>query len=236
MLKNVYSPDIPKPNKLNILQTCKGLELAESKADGLHLHSDNFLKLQTAFSIPKDIIRLRQVHSNLVIDEPFNATKQYAADGAFIRETNIASMVATADCLPVVIYSTTNYELAVLHAGWRGLAQNIIRLAVSKFKAPPKDLSAWLGPRISQENYEVGADLLDIFSNSKVSATMAFKKAANGKWMLSLTDVAREQLSELPSYNIYQSKYCTYRDADRFFSYRRSKDTKRMLTIAWFAA
>ena len=53
----------------------------------------------------------------------------------------------TADCLPVFITDKHGKQIAVLHAGWRGLAQGIIAQGIARFDAPACELLVWLGPQ-----------------------------------------------------------------------------------------
>lgn len=62
------------------------------------------------------------------------------------------------DCAPIVLVGRAA-EIAVVHAGWRGLAAGVIDAAVAAFAEPVA--SALLGPCIGPCCYEFGADDLD---------------------------------------------------------------------------
>ena len=50
-----------------------------------------------------------------------------------------------------------------IHAGWKGLGMGIIEEAINKINSS-NDLIVWLGPCISQENFEVGHDVYEFFN------------------------------------------------------------------------
>jgi copper oxidase (laccase) domain-containing protein len=74
--------------------------------------------------------------------------------------------VRTADCLPLVLASPGE-GIAVVHAGWRGLAAGIVEAAVATFRKP-EALAAVLGPAIGPCCFEVGAEVADRFPGSVV--------------------------------------------------------------------
>lgn len=92
------------------------------------------------------------------------------ADGWFLSKENwltsgVAFCIKTADCLPILLFGSQN--IAMLHAGWRGLQQEIILTALQHFKAVG-DLPRYaaLGPCADPALYEVGKDFIDIFPSS----------------------------------------------------------------------
>lgn len=69
----------------------------------------------------------------------------------------------TADCLPVSLCNQPGTEIAVVHAGWRGLGDGILEKAIKQFKSTGSSIMAWLGPAISAEKFEVGSEVRDAF-------------------------------------------------------------------------
>ena len=103
----------------------------------------------------------RQVHSSTVVrveaprDEPEACVG--AADGLITSEIGVGLAVWTADCVPMVLVAPG--AVAAVHAGWRGCADGIAAVAVSRLTAldgtPPETLTAYLGPAISARHYGV---------------------------------------------------------------------------------
>ncbi len=160
-------------------------------------------------------------------------------DGLYTELNNLACAVLTADCLPVFLTDRAGSEVAVVHAGWRGLAAGIIVRAVQKFQAPVQELIAWLGPAISQPHFEVGAEVVQqlqtsISESSTAAAQFALSSGAEeGKALVDLYEVARRQLQALNVDAVFGGNFCTYADSERFYSYRRDGVTGRMASVIY---
>src|SRR5690606_41212797 len=79
-----------------------------------------------------------------------------------------------ADCLPVVLAAAAGSEVAVAHAGWRGLAAGVLEATVAAMHAAPGRLLAWLGPAAGPQAYEIGAEVFDAFVRADPQAAAAF--------------------------------------------------------------
>jgi polyphenol oxidase len=136
----------------------------------------------------------------------------------------ICVAVKTADCVPVLLYDPKLKVVAAIHAGWRGTAQGIvsetIRVMAEEFGTSPSDLVAGIGPSISPEVYEVGADVYSQFDPRFCNETNPFREE---KRVLDLWKANREQLlcaGVLPD-QVETARICTLSDPERFFSARR---------------
>ncbi|NLF26130.1 MAG: polyphenol oxidase family protein [Deltaproteobacteria bacterium] len=91
----------------------------------------------------------------------------------------------TADCAPIIV--SAGREVALIHAGWRGLAGDIIGVVLKEMqKSDGMDFLAAIGPCAGPDLYEVEADVLD-----KVGPLAVYKKSAReGRWLLSIADTA----------------------------------------------
>ena len=62
----------------------------------------------------------------------------------------------------------------------------------------------------------------------------AFKQTEKeGKWLGNLYLLAKQRLQDNGVTAIFGGDLCTYTDSERFYSYRRDKDTGRMATLIW---
>ncbi len=96
-------------------------------------------------------------------------------------------------------------------------------------KEAPVEIMAWLGPAIGPGVYEVGEDVRQAFPEEQGNC---FRK--NGEtWLLDLYKVARRILTQLGITAVYGGQFCTFKDSDRFFSYRRDGVTGRMASVIW---
>ena len=144
-------------------------------------------------------------------------------------------VVMTADCLPVLLCDRQGTVVGAAHAGWKGLAAGVIEATVQAMNASPQDLMAWLGPAISQNSFEVGEEVRAAFIAVQPQASSAFLAAQPGKWLADIYALARMRLDALGIAQVYGGSHCTYRERDRFFSYRRDGVTGRMGTFIWLA-
>jgi YfiH family protein len=160
-----------------------------------------------------DLLRVKQTHSNIVLDE--KNCNELEADGiAGNSKTPLA--ILTADCLPILLLGENGH--AMIHAGWRGLQNQILNNDLIKKIKPTY---AFIGPHIKAHNYEVQEDFKLNFPNPDV-----FKKL-NDKIYFDLLAVAKTQLKKLfPEITIEDSGLCTFSDLN-FHSYRRDKTTER---------
>lgn len=186
----------------------------------------------------KEIRWLQQVHgidcpdANLISDR----TK---ADAAFTQAQGLACAVMTADCLPVLFCDLQGRQIAAAHAGWRGLAGGVLEKTLNTFTQngiAADQIIAWLGPAISQANFEVGPDVKEAFKrfdDVKLWADEAcFITGEGDRLYADLYRLARLQLECLGVKGIYGGGECTYSDA-RFFSYRREAVTGRQASLIW---
>ena len=176
---------------------------------------------------------MNQVHGTSVqvindyVDKPIENT-----DALFTRSNKVSLAIMSADCLPIAIANSEGTEIALIHAGWRGLSSGIIEKTLKMFDLDNKELKAWLAPCISQKGYEVGDDVYEAFITSDEASVKSFKKLNSEKWLLDLQAQATRILEKF-EVSVSQSNYCTYNDEELFYSYRRDKTDKRVLTLLW---
>lgn len=166
--------------------------------------------------------QVHQIHSPLI--ENFqDASNEIKADGIFftkeeLKEKPIA--IKTADCLPILIWEEDRGFF--LHAGWRGLYENIIENAKTSYD------KAFIGPCISQLNFEVTSEFKEYFPNSSNFSSRA------EKLFFDLVAEAQQRIYKLNSQaNVEDSGICTFSNLD-YNSFRRNKTQKRNYNIVKF--
>lgn len=168
-----------------------------------------------------NILIPNQKHTNRVLSHHEELSQE--ADGIYTSQKNVAIGVLTADCMPIVIFN--NSEITVIHAGWRGLLGGIIENACSIFKSNPT--YSFIGPSIRSCCYEVGREFIEKFGIEN-----RFFNEIDGRYFLSLQDIAKDKLEKLGIKDIYDIEQCTYCN-ENYFSYRKGDFDDRILTYAY---
>ena len=245
MAADWVEPEWPAPQGVTALTTTRpggvsrgsfaSMNLAAHVGDDAGAVTANRQALRAALELPAEPLWLSQVHGTGVVDAG-DGTGDAApqADASISRVPGKACAVLTADCLPVLLASRDGGAVAAAHAGWRGLAAGVVEAVVARLGIPPDTLLAWLGPAISQPAFEVGDEVRAAFVADDPEAAAAFVPNAAGRWQADLYALARRRLSVAGVGAVYGGGECTYRDADRFFSYRREARCGRMASIILF--
>jgi copper oxidase (laccase) domain-containing protein len=113
------------------------------------------------------------------------------------------------------------------------MAAGVIENAVGALGVAPGEVIAWMGPAIGPEAFEVGAEVREAFLARDPEAAAAFIAHKPGKFMADLYMLARQRLAMAGVREAYGGGFCTYRESDRFFSYRRVQASGRMGAFIW---
>jgi YfiH family protein len=184
-------------------------------------------------ALPSGLALLNQVHGSRVvsIDEVRAAAGPTDADAVTGHETGDVCAVRTADCLPVLFCARDGSVIAAAHAGWRGLAAGVLENTVASMACAGSELMAWIGPAISQPNFEVGDEVREAFVAHDPAAARCFAANARGRWQADLCALARQRLGAVGVAGVYGGDWCTFGDAERFHSYRRDPGCGRMVSF-----
>jgi|TARA_B100000085_G_scaffold17385_2_gene14989 hypothetical protein len=174
---------------------------------------------------------VKQVHGNKISNVDIK-NYSYVADGIITREKNKVIAIKTADCIPIVIYSTCSSIICILHAGRKGIEYNIIKNAFKILGDFGFTYGAWIGPCISKNNYIVGQDVKNTFINIDKRFSKYFLKK-NDKYCMDIIGIAKLQLNDCNISNISLAGLCTFENSDLFYSYRRGLDKGRFGTFCW---
>jgi YfiH family protein len=169
------------------------------------------------------VVQGRQVHG-VRVERRANADRAVnEADGQATATRGLATLVLTADCLPVALIGSS--AVAMLHAGWRGLAGGVLENGVEALRALGDDgpLEAAIGPGAGACCYEVGPEVHAAFGPVAHRGTIDLKA------------IARERLTAGGVEAVHDVGLCTMcSDPELFFSHRRDGGvTGRQAGIAW---
>ncbi len=155
-------------------------------------------------------------------------------DTLVTQEKNIFLTLTVADCLPIFLYDPQKEVVGLIHAGWQGLKNRIIKKTIHKlqkeFGSKAQNILVAVGPAIDVNNYEVGRELVVYFQRYAKSAIMN----QMGKKYLDLKKIAQIQLKEagIKKENMEISLENTYDKNGKYFSYRRDKPLKVEAMVA----
>ncbi|WP_395025253.1 polyphenol oxidase family protein [Comamonas odontotermitis] len=194
-------------------------------------------------SPPSQPVFVRQVHGTEVKYIDQCATSGQDADASVSDTPGMGCAVMAADCLPVIFSHANLPVVGAAHAGWRGLVgQGGVGVLETCFAAYAQlvrkhlgqDMSladiaaqtlAWLGPCISQPEFEVGPEVQAAFVEHDASAAACFAAGKPGKFQADLSALARHRLQRQGITRLYGNDsspvWCTVRNPERFFSHRR---------------
>lgn len=211
------------------------LNLAMHVGDKPELVEKNRCKVTEALSIPSAPVWLQQVHGAVVVEaNEGNLGKE--ADGSYTRRPGVVCAVLTADCLPIFLCDEAGQQVAVLHAGWKGLYAGVIASGIKEFTVSQENIMAWLGPAIGPEAFEVGKDVYTVFTLMDSSFAECFVPCAEHKWLADIYALATRLLNRSGVTSIHGGGYCTYTESDKYFSYRRDGQCGRMASLIWMDA
>lgn len=235
-------PDWPAPPNVRALVTTRAggssrppyhsLNLGERCGDDPAAVAANRRRL--AAMLPGEPGWLCQVHGKRVVELPAGAGAE--ADAAWTDRPGTVCAVLSADCLPVLLCDRAGSRVAAAHAGWRGLVAGVLEATVAALATPPDQLLAWLGPAIGQQAFEVGPEVRAAFVALDPLAASAFLPGQGDRWHADLYALARLRLAGAGVGAVSGGGACTFSEVERFYSFRRERDTGRMACLAWLAA
>ncbi|HLQ25786.1 MAG TPA: peptidoglycan editing factor PgeF [Acidiferrobacterales bacterium] len=233
--------DWPAPENVTALTTTRigGLSrggyawfnLADHVGDDLEAVQKNRLLLRETLELPEEPVWLNQVHGVRVIDASTSSDR--TADGSYSNQAGVVCAVLSADCLPVFLCDRRGAQVALVHAGWRGLAAGVIEQTVAAFRTPASELLVWLGPAIGPLAFEVGDEVRQRFVSHDPYSAVAFTANNRNRWYADIYALARRRLQNLGVDKIYGGNFCTVREHEKFFSYRRNPICGRMASLIW---
>ena len=177
------------------------------------------------------VVSLKQVHGThvVVIDQSFSTSivGLQAGDALVTDQVNVALVVRTADCVPILIADVNRRVIAAIHAGWRGTLAGVVPKTLSvlqtQFGAQPEALRVGIGPSIGVCCYEVDTPVIQRLQEAVPSWVDCVDKLNGHKAMLNLKKLVARQFSMegVLETNLTQADFCTRCQSDLFYSYRR---------------
>lgn len=204
----------------------QGLNCGPGSSDMAQAVTVNRTRVAEAMGLaPEALVSLNQTHSPDVAILTAPPEARIAADAMVTATPGIGLGILTADCQPVLFHDVKARVVGAAHAGWRGTRDGVLEAtldAMETLGARRGDIRAAIGPTISQAAYEVGPEFFETFTDDDRSTARFF---VNGQGDRMLFDLPGYALSRLRAAGVGEAGWighCTYRDAERFYSYRRT--------------
>jgi len=175
--------------------------------------------------VPERLYSVTQTHSADVatITSPEDFVAGTKADAMVTNTKGIALGVLTADCAPVLFQDEDSRVVGAAHAGWRGAFGGVLEATIAAMKTlGARNITAVVGPCISQQNYEVGPEFFDTFAYETPDYTRFFAPAPQEKYIFDLPSFALHRLRQA-GVEAEWTGHCTYATPRDFYSYRYSQ-------------
>ena len=142
------------------------------------------------------------------------------SDALITTSKNLGLAISSADCPTIFIYDQKKKIIAAIHSGWRGTERKIVQKTIIKlkeeFNSNPSDLICYIGPSISQKNYEVGEEVASKFDDE-------FILKNGNKFYLDVVGANYKMLIDegVKLVNIQRSRLCSFEYETVLHSFRR---------------
>ncbi len=162
---------------------------------------------------PQFIFRhTKQTHSDILIHST-TGSEQAEADAHWTAEKYIALVVKTADCIPVLVYDEIKNIALAVHAGWRGVQNQITLKAFNQISAS-SNLKIYIGPHIQKFSFACDLDIKNLLNPN--DSQFEFK---NAKYYVDLKSILKSQINSNAFMDLNMDTFTNL----NFHSFRRDK-------------
>ena len=175
---------------------------------------------------PQALVTVNQIHSADVatITGPHGAEVP-KADAMVTATPGVVLGILTADCQPVLFSDPQAGVIGAAHAGWRGSKEGILEATIDAMEAlgaRRAAITAVIGPTISQAAYEIGPEFFESFVDDDRDTARFFAQGKGDRALFDLPGYALWKLRHAGIGHAEWTRHCTYRDPERFYSFRRT--------------
>ena len=181
------------------------------------------IRAETGF---ESVIHARQVHGATILEHDHRDVGIVLlddADGHVTATRGLLLAVSIADCVPIFVVDADRQAIALLHAGWRGVAGGVLENGVQALQrsgSSAHNLFVHFGPAICGRCYEVGPEVHEALGLAR--------PAGNTPVDLYAVLARRAAQIGIPTNQVSASAFCTRCDDDTFFSHRAGRRERQM--------
>ncbi|MBB3993281.1 hypothetical protein GGR95_000909 [Sulfitobacter undariae] len=207
-----------------------GLNCGQGSSDQSEIVAINRARVANAMGVERDhLLGVHQVHSSVAVTVDGPMADKPRADALVTCTSGVALSVLTADCQPVLFADSTAGVIGAAHAGWRGALDGILHATIDAMEnlgARRENITAVIGPAISQRAYEVGPEFMDSFLAEDPAYGRHFIHGKGDRMLFDLPGFGLNRLRDAGVGHAEWTRHCTFSDPDRFYSYRRTTHAK----------
>jgi len=208
----------------------EGLNCGQGSSDQAEIVAINRGRVADAMGVAHDHLQgVHQIHSAtaILVDGPLDEKPR--ADALVTATPGLALSVLSADCQPVLFADPKARVIGAAHAGWRGALDGVLHATVDAMEtlgAQRADITAVIGPAISQRAYEVGPEFMDNFVAADPEFARFFIDGDGDRMRFDLPGFGLNRLRAAGVGHAQWTRHCTFSDPVRFYSYRRATHAK----------
>ena len=207
-----------------------GLNCGHGSTDQSEIVAINRARVAQAMGVQPDcLVGVHQVHSAIAVPVDGPLSDKPRADALVTATPGIALSVLSADCQPVLFADPEARVIGAAHAGWRGALDGVLHATVDAMEtlgATRDNITAVIGPAISQRAYEVGPEFLDSFLDEDPAYARYFINGEGDRMLFDLPGFGLNRLRAAGVRHAEWTRHCTFSDPARFYSYRRATHAK----------
>lgn len=208
-------------NKTTATETRFGFEYSEAN-DFVFFGKKNCTLEDLKKNYPQFIFRqVKQTHSDILIQSQENS-EAIEADAHWTIEKNVALVVQTADCIPILICDETANVVLAVHAGWRGIKNQITLKSIEALNLTTP-LKIYIGPHIQKNSFECDLDVKNLLDPQPKDFEQKNNKFYIDLKNILISQINSSRLNRILKSKIYLSDIDTLKDLN-FNSFRRDKD------------
>lgn len=147
----------------------------------------------------------------------------YESDFLITKTANIGIAVATADCVPLIMYSVNHPVVGIVHAGWRGTVAEIMTAALEKFSTfldgDKESIRIIIGPSARVCCYQVSSDFvssLDVRFQQHIQerqGSFFFDVVACNKQIITVFGLTPDVIQDTNICTMHEQGYCSHRSS-----------------------
>ena len=175
----------------------------------------------------ESIFDVWQVHSAEVVcadaPRPLEAPHEQA-DAIITNRPEITLFMRFADCVPIFLFDPKKQVISLIHAGWKGTLNGLVRKTVQileqRYRCLAQDILAGIGPSICLEHYPVGPEVIEKTRIALGAQAEEVLQEKNGVIHLDLWQANLLNLHSAGVEKVEVSRICTACDVKDWFSHR----------------